>query len=458
MATVAKVQHFQFRGIEFEVKMSGAFMKKFVKELLIASCLVMFSANALAQDETGSEEIAEAELPICPPTLDDNGVQLTDDAGQALYDDQISVLDDEGEPVLTEDGEPLMRACSAPLPACPPLIDENNEPILDAAGHPVYMESLPVLDQNGDAVLDEDGNAKVKACEAPLPDCPALLDENGEPQLDADGAVIYKDTLPVVDEFGEPVLNDQGEPETRTCTAPVTDDPASGAESDAAASEHKGMFAPIQRLMDAGGPIITVLILLGLLTLGVSLVKLVQFIWLGVGFSGFVSDVVAKLRQGKDQETLPELDKRRSPVARVMGAAVRGKLNPKMSDELVREEVTRVAQSQLDGLERGLALLSLIATIAPLLGLLGTVLGMIEAFQQMETVGDRVEPAVLAGGIWEALLTTAAGLTVAIPAAVFFTWFQRSVDVEGQHMENAATEVFTAPLYDAVPPSDKGKT
>ena len=78
-------------------------------------------------------------------------------------------------------------------------------------------------------------------------------------------------------------------------------------------------------------------------------------------------------------------------------------------------------------------------------------LGMIAAFQQMETVGDRVEPAVLAGGIWEALLTTAAGLTIAIPAAVFFTWFQRSVDVEGQRMENAATQVFTAPLYDGVP-------
>ncbi|MEM6827226.1 MAG: MotA/TolQ/ExbB proton channel family protein [Pseudomonadota bacterium] len=148
------------------------------------------------------------------------------------------------------------------------------------------------------------------------------------------------------------------------------------------------------------------------------------------------------------------LEAKPNPVARVMAAAVRGKADPKMEDQVVREEVTRVAQAQLDAMERGLALLSLIATIAPLIGLLGTVLGVIEAFQQMEGVGDRIEPAVLAGGIWEALLTTAAGLSVAIPAAVFFTWLQRSVDVEAQRMEDAATQVFTIPLYDAVAHED----
>jgi len=194
------------------------------------------------------------------------------------------------------------------------------------------------------------------------------------------------------------------------------------------------------------------LAVLAVLTIGVGLVKIIQFVWLGVGRSGFVRSVVDGLRDGATGGAADELDQRRNPVARVMAAAVRGKANPDMSDTLVREETTRVAQAQLDGLERGLALLSLVATIAPLLGLLGTVLGMIEAFQQMETVGDRVEPAVLAGGIWEALLTTAAGLSVAIPAAVLFTWLQRAVDVEAQRMEDAATQVFTLPLYDGLKP------
>ena len=130
-----------------------------------------------------------------------------------------------------------------------------------------------------------------------------------------------------------------------------------------------------------------------------------------------------------------------------METAIRGRIRGGDMNQ-VREEVERVARSKLDGLERGLPLLSLIATVSPLLGLLGTVLGMIEAFQQLENAGDRVDPAILSGGIWEALLTTAAGLSVAIPAAAFFTWLQRSVDVAGQYMEDAATRIFTAELYE----------
>ncbi|MEM1133040.1 MAG: MotA/TolQ/ExbB proton channel family protein [Pseudomonadota bacterium] len=210
-------------------------------------------------------------------------------------------------------------------------------------------------------------------------------------------------------------------------------------------------LSPVAQLFEAGGPIIVILAVLALVALGVSLVKFVQFARLSVGRSSFVADIVNTIRQGKHGDALANLEPRKSPVAKVMAAAVRGNANPEMNDTVVREETTRIAQAQLDGLERGLAVISLIATIAPLLGLLGTVLGMIEAFQQMETVGDSIEPAVLAGGIWEALLTTAAGLAVAIPAAVLFTWLQRSVDVEAQHMEDAATQVFTIPLYEAAP-------
>lgn len=339
------------------------------------------------------------------------------------------------------------------LPECLRQTDEAGEPLSDESGNPLYAETMPVLDENGEPILGDDGEPQTTACRKPLPECPVLLDEDGKPLTDEDGTPRYADSIPLLDEAGEPLMDDNGEPQTQACTvpeSPVLEEPEEAEEANAR-PVRTGLFAPLQRLIDAGGPIITILIFMGLLTVAVSIVKLAQFIWLGVGFSGFVADIVEDLKAGREMQALKALDEKRNPVARVMGAAVRGKMNPRMSDGLVREEVTRVAQAQLDGLERGLALLSLIATIAPLLGLLGTVLGMITAFQQMEGVGDRVEPAVLAGGIWVALLTTAAGLTIAIPAAVFFTWFQRSVDVEGQRMENAATEVFTAPLYDALP-------
>lgn len=285
------------------------------------------------------------------------------------------------------------------------------------------------------------------------PACPPLLDEDGQPVVDAAGQQIYDTSgLPIRNPDGEPVLDEAGEPRTESCRVPDAASGGEGATDTAEADDTAatpGPLAPLLRLLDAGGPVIVILAILAVLALAVGLVKLIQFIWLGVGRAGFVSDAMDKLLNGEGESALSRLEHRRSPVARVMAAALRGKSSTEMNDDLVREETTRVAQSQLDGLERGLSLLSLIATIAPLLGLLGTVLGMIEAFQQMETVGDRVEPAVLAGGIWEALLTTAAGLSVAIPAAVLFTWLQRAVDVEGQRMEDAATQVFTGPLYRA---------
>ena len=290
------------------------------------------------------------------------------------------------------------------------------------------------------------------------PVCPVALDETGEPLTDEAGAPVYNtDPVPVVDpETGEPLLDEAGNPVTAPCLLPEEAASADGVpETDAAgAVTETGGQGPLMRLLSAGGPVIVILAILAVLSLGVALVKLVQFLWLGVGRVGFVGATLARLRTNAPESVIAELDSRRNPVARVMAAAIRGRSNPRMSDDLVREETTRVAQAQLDGLERGLALLGLVATIAPLLGLLGTVLGMIEAFQQMETVGDRVEPAVLAGGIWEALLTTAAGLSVAIPAAVFVTWFQRAADVVAQRMEDAATQVFTAPLFDAVSDTD----
>ncbi len=217
---------------------------------------------------------------------------------------------------------------------------------------------------------------------------------------------------------------------------------------------HAAAASPLMQLIDAGGPIIIILAVLALLALGVAIVKFVQFFRLGVGRNGFVHECLDLIRDGKSAEALANLEPRSNPVAKVMAATIRGQANPRMADSTVREEVSRVAMAQLDALERGLALLGLVAMISPLLGLLGTVLGMITAFQMMETVGDRIEPALLAGGIWEALLTTAAGLSVAIPAAILSTWLQRSVDVEAQRMEDAATQVFTVSLYEAVPQAE----
>jgi biopolymer transport protein ExbB len=93
----------------------------------------------------------------------------------------------------------------------------------------------------------------------------------------------------------------------------------------------------------------------------------------------------------------------------VLETAMRGLNHPNLGQDVVREDVLRVAAAQTQALNRYLRGLDAIATLAPLLGLLGTVLGMINAFQALEAAGGRADPAQLAGGIWEALLTTAFG-------------------------------------------------
>ncbi len=309
------------------------------------------------------------------------------------------------------------------------------------------------------ALVDE---TAAEASAATLTDDPdADNDPLLKPAAQTEGAELISDEAPGDQMDGEPRDGDLDDPgETAASDAPdsgdiadalqegvgpVDDEGALAAEDEATARDW-GRLQPAADLVEAGGPIIVILALLSIVSLAIIVVKLLQFAAARAGDHRFIEKAGSMIEKGRTDDALDFVARRRGVVARVMETALRGK-SLGAADAQVREEVQRIAQIKLDGLERGLPLLSLIATISPLLGLLGTVLGMIEAFQQLENAGDRVDPAILSGGIWEALLTTAAGLSVAIPAAAFFTWLQRTVDVAGQHMENAATRVFTADLY-----------
>ena len=111
-------------------------------------------------------------------------------------------------------------------------------------------------------------------------------------------------------------------------------------------------------------------------------------------------------------------------------------------DEL-KTEAIRKARKSIAPLGKQLRTLEVIATIAPLLGLFGTVLGMIEAFKAMEAAGSQVDPAVLSGGIWQALLTTAAGLAVAIPVSMVHSWFERKLEVRASILEDDIDRINT---------------
>ncbi|UTW58790.1 MotA/TolQ/ExbB proton channel family protein [Kordiimonas sp. SCSIO 12603] len=114
-------------------------------------------------------------------------------------------------------------------------------------------------------------------------------------------------------------------------------------------------------------------------------------------------------------------------VAKVLNAALEEMHTSEQTNTLPRQQGERMANAALFQMNAYLRGLDVIASLAPLIGLLGTVIGMIEAFQGLQGAGMRADPAALAGGIWGALLTTAAGLVVAIPASALLSFFDGRV-------------------------------
>ncbi|PCH60103.1 MAG: biopolymer transporter ExbB [Gammaproteobacteria bacterium] len=126
-----------------------------------------------------------------------------------------------------------------------------------------------------------------------------------------------------------------------------------------------------------------------------------------------------------------------SPLGRVLAAAI---INLRHSREIMKEAVEEHGRQVVHELERYLNTLGTIASITPLLGLLGTVIGMIKVFAAITDQGVG-NPTVLAGGISEALLTTAAGISVAIPSLMFYRHFQRRVTELANIMEQEALKL-----------------
>lgn len=196
-------------------------------------------------------------------------------------------------------------------------------------------------------------------------------------------------------------------------------------------------------LLDLGGPIVIVLLVLSVLALAIMFLKIHQFWRLGLSRRDFVAAALEQWRAGRVRPALDLLARVRNPIARPMEVAILGLADHPADESKVREEVLRVASGEIKALGAHLRGLDVIATLAPLLGLLGTVLGMISAFQDLQQSGSRADPGILAGGIWEALLTTAVGLSVAVPTSAVLSLFESAVDRLRHAMEDAVTRVFT---------------
>ena len=201
----------------------------------------------------------------------------------------------------------------------------------------------------------------------------------------------------------------------------------------------------MQSLIEAGGPIIAILICLSLIVVTVSLLKCWQFFRLGLGRYKVIHTALLFWQNKHHDKALKALKGSRNPIARVLETAM-SQTRYNTRESIAREETLRIAKRELAHVRSHLKILEVIATLSPLLGLLGTVLGMITAFQKLQGAGSTIDPALLFGGIWEALLTTAAGLIVAIPALVTLNWFEQRIEHFKLIMEDTMTQIFTSDI------------
>jgi len=154
-----------------------------------------------------------------------------------------------------------------------------------------------------------------------------------------------------------------------------------------------------------------------------------------------MDDITAVLKRNKVIEAIEMCNRTAGPISHIIKAGI---LKHDRSKPEIKEAVEEAAQLEIPRLERHLPILATIAHITPLLGLLGTVSGMIKSFQviqQKALAMAPVNPGDLAGGIWEALLATLAGLAVAIPTYVAYNYLTSQADALIYDMERSATDL-----------------
>lgn len=200
------------------------------------------------------------------------------------------------------------------------------------------------------------------------------------------------------------------------------------------------MGAGIWTMMTKGEPIIFLLLALSLLSLALIVVKVVQ-LWPATSGTGARTAALNLWASGDRHGAIAAMPAR-SPADRVMKSGMES-LQSGTPPALVEGDLTRLGNEEVATMSSGLRLLDLISMISPLLGLLGTVIGMVQSFQDLSLAEGSANASVLAGGIWLALLTTAGGLVVAIPAAIGANLLTGRVESAALRIEGAVGQLLS---------------
>jgi biopolymer transport protein ExbB len=200
-------------------------------------------------------------------------------------------------------------------------------------------------------------------------------------------------------------------------------------------AEYKGFMSAF---LANGGVMIWLILAASAAALIVFIERLLHYHRAQINSTEFLSGVRNVLKRENVVEALSICDATPGPVARLVKAAI---INRERGRDGIREALEDAGLVEMPRLEEKLNLLATVAQIAPLMGLLGTVLGFIQIFQVMEREGPYAHAALLTGGVWEALICTAAGLAVAIPTYAGYNYLVSRVNSIVLDMEKASTEI-----------------
>ncbi len=194
-------------------------------------------------------------------------------------------------------------------------------------------------------------------------------------------------------------------------------------------------------MIQKGGPVMWPIILCSVFAFAILLERLFHLHRAKIDTVDFMGKIGNTLKRNKIMEAIEMCNNTPGPIAHIMKAGILKHDRPRNE---IREAIEDAGVHEVPRLEKNLSALATIATISPLLGLLGTVTGMVRCFQiiqEKSTTLNPINPGDLAGGIWEALITTVAGLVVAIPTYVAYNYLVSRVDYCVLEMEKAATEL-----------------
>lgn len=194
----------------------------------------------------------------------------------------------------------------------------------------------------------------------------------------------------------------------------------------------------LPELLANGGPVLWLILATSAVAVAVFMERFLHCHRAQINSVEFLNGVRNVLKRDNVVEAISICDATPGPVARLVKTAI---LNREYGRERIREALEEAGLAEVPRLEQKLNLLATIAQIAPLLGLLGTVLGFIEVFSQMQQAGLHAHVGMLSKGVWQALICAAAGLAVAIPSHAGYNYLVSRVNSIVLDMERAATEI-----------------